>query len=68
MDSGGLMACGPDFPALFQRSADYIDKILRGGKAVDLPIEQPTRYLLAVNLKTAKTPGITIPPGDSAAG
>ena len=61
VDSGGLMAYGPDFPALFQRSADYVDKILRGAKPADLPIEQPTEYVLAVNLKAAKALGLTIP-------
>jgi putative ABC transport system substrate-binding protein len=61
VDAGGLMAYGPDFPALFQRSADYVDKILRGAKPADLPIEQPTRYMLVVNLKIAKALGLTIP-------
>jgi putative ABC transport system substrate-binding protein len=61
VDSGGLMAYGPDFPALFQRSADYVDKILRGAKPADLPIEQPTQFVFAVNLKTAKTLRLTFP-------
>jgi len=55
------MAYGPDFPALFRRSADYVDKILRGAKPADLPIEQPTQYRLVINLKIAKALGLTIP-------
>jgi putative ABC transport system substrate-binding protein len=60
-DAGGLMAYGPDRAALFRRAADYVDKILRGAKAGDLPIEQPMEYVFVVNLKAAKALGLTIP-------
>ena len=59
--SGGLMAYAPDLAVMFRRAADYVDKILKGTKPADLPIEQPTRYVLVVNLKTAKALGLTIP-------
>ena len=55
------MSYGPNFPDLFRRSADYVDKILRGAKPSELPVEQPTRIDLAVNLITAKVLGLTIP-------
>jgi len=60
--AGGLMSYGADFPDLFRRSADHIDKILRGAKPADIPVEQPVKFELIVNLTTAKALGLAIPP------
>lgn len=61
VDVGGLMSYGPNFQALFRRAAEYVDKILRGAKPADLPVEQPTLFELIINLKTAAVLDLTIP-------
>ena len=62
VDAGGLLSYGPSFSVIYRRVAEYVDRIARGAKPADLPIEQPTKFELVINLKTAKTLGITIPP------
>ena len=63
VDDGGLMSYGVEFPPLWRRTADYVARILKGAKPSELPIEQPTKFELVVNLRTAKALGVTIPNG-----
>jgi putative tryptophan/tyrosine transport system substrate-binding protein len=62
VDAGGLMSYAPDYSAQYRRAATYVDKVLKGAKPADLPVEQPTKFEFVVNLKAAKQIGLTIPP------
>jgi putative tryptophan/tyrosine transport system substrate-binding protein len=61
VDAGGLISYGPDFPAMFRRVAEYVDRIAKGTKPADMPVEQPTKFELVINRKTARTIGLDIP-------
>jgi ABC-type uncharacterized transport system substrate-binding protein len=61
VEPDGLMSYGPNYPDLFRRAADFVDKILRGTKAADIPVEQPTKFELVINIKVAKALGLTLP-------
>ena len=62
VETGGLMSYAPNFLDLYRRSAEFVDKILRGAKPADLPVEQPTKFHLVINMKTANALGLTMPP------
>jgi putative ABC transport system substrate-binding protein len=62
VDSGGLISYGPDFVDQFRRAAGYVDRVLKGEKAADLPVQAPTKYERVINLKTANALGLAVPP------
>jgi putative ABC transport system substrate-binding protein len=62
IDVGGLFSYGPNVPDMFRRAAEFVDKILRGTKPADIPVEEPTKFEFIINLKTAKALGLAVPP------
>jgi putative tryptophan/tyrosine transport system substrate-binding protein len=62
VEVGGLISYGPNLPELWRRAGDYVDKVLRGAKPADIPVEQPTKFDLAINLTTARALGLEVPP------
>ena len=62
VEAGGLISYGPDFIELYRRAADFVDRILRGASPSDIPVEQPTKFELVINLRTARALGIELPP------